>query len=49
MGDKMDLSQPKHVPKSSALKSSTERFQIGNSNTLALDKAFKREAGKGNK
>lgn len=49
LGDALDTAKPKHVPKSNQLKSDTERFQIGNQNTLPLDKSFKREAGKGRK
>lgn len=49
MNETIDAAKPKTVPKSNQLKSDTERFQIGNQNTLPLDKSFKREAGKGNK
>jgi hypothetical protein len=46
MSDTTDAAKPKMVPKSNQLKADTERFQIGNQNTLPLDKSFKREAGK---
>lgn len=41
MGDKSDLSKPKHVPSGDDLRAKRERFQGGSKNKLALDKSFR--------